>query len=158
MNASDIIKSKQNATIYKSYYKYATSSVKSTLYTISSNNGISSIGSCNYTIYEYPCNQPFMTYELANDVNKGKYACGAKTVTQTIWKADPSIPTQNIYAFSSYSTPSSIKGASTILSVNSHAVRPMICNNPFNQGNNICNVCNNFGAGVNASCYNCAPG
>jgi hypothetical protein len=163
MNASDIVKLKQNGTLYKAYYRPTVyqSTVYSTIYPFSSiNEGTPSYTSCINTVYTYSCNPPFISYELANDVNEGSYVCGGKTVSKMEWKANTSVPTESVYAFSTYST--TTNNASTILSVNSYAVRPLICPDPvFNQGTNFansCTVCNNFGAGANACCYNCASG
>ena len=153
MNASDIIKAKQNGIIYKSYYNSTSPSIyssttRSTLYVISSNTTNTSFGSCINTVYNYLPTQStipaitFMSYELANDANNGKYVCGGKSRSKMTWKANSTIQTQNIYAYSTYSTNSD----STILSNNSHAVRPFIFTNSLNQGTNFansCNVCNN---------------
>jgi hypothetical protein len=162
MNASDIVKSKQNATLYKAYYNPTVfqSSIISTIYPISSfstNVGtyVSSFTSCINTVYTYTCNNPIISYELANDINSGKYECGGKKVSELIWKANTNVPTTPVYAFQSYSTTTT--GASTILSVNSYAVRPLICASPqFTQGTNFaskCEVCNNNTLGT--CCYSC---
>lgn len=168
MNASDIVKLKQNGALYKAYYRPTVyqSTVYSTIYPVSSlstniSGGYqSSFTSCINTAYTYSCNPPFISYQLANDVAEGSYVCGGKTVSKMEWKANTAMTTQTIYAFSTYSTTTA--AASTILSVNSYAVRPLISPDPvFNQGTNFantCTVCNNFGAGVNACCYNCASG
>jgi hypothetical protein len=173
MNASDIVKLKQNGALYKAYYRptvfqstvYSTITPVSSLSTNTTSGGIryqSSFTSCINTAYTYSCEPPFISYELAKDIAEGSYVCGGKTVSKMTWKANMAIPTQDIYAYSTYSTPSSISLVSTVLSVNSYAVRPLICPDPiFNQGTNFantCTVCNNFGAGVNACCYNCASG
>lgn len=163
MNASDIVKLKQNGALYKAYYHPTVfqSTVYSTLIPYSSiDGGTPSYTSCINTTYTYTCEPTFISYELAKDVAEGSYVCGGKTTSKMTWKANTSIPTQTIYAFSTYST--AIQDASTILSVNSYAVRPLISSDPvFNQGTNFantCDVCNNFGAGLNACCYNCASG
>jgi hypothetical protein len=163
MNASDIVKSKQDAALYKAYYRPAVfqSTVYSTITPYSSvSGGTSSFTSCINTVYTYSCNPTFISYQLANDVYDGQYVCGGKRPSQMTWKANTNIPTENIYAYLSYSTTSG--EASTILSVNNYAVRPLICPDPiFNQGTNFankCEVCNNFGAGANACCYNCTSG
>jgi hypothetical protein len=162
MNASDIVKSKQDAALYKAYYRPTVfqSTVYSTITPYSSVSGTPSFTSCINTANTYICNPTFISYELANDVNDGSYVCGGKTTSKMAWKANTSIPTPNVFAYLSYSTVAA--DASTILSVNNYAVRPLICPDPvFNQGTNFdnqCNVCNNFGAGANACCYNCASG
>jgi hypothetical protein len=162
MNASDIVKSKQNGILYKVYYNPSVfqSTVYSTIYPFSSFNGNTSYTSCINTIYNYECNSPIGSYELANDINNGKYICGGKTPSVLAWKAISTLNTEKIYAFPSYST--TISNSLTINSLNSHAPRPLICIDPIvNQGtsfSNNCQTCNNFGAGIDACCHNCASG
>lgn len=155
MNASDIIKSKQCGALYKAYYqpRVFTSTVTSTFYPVSSVSGVSSFTSCINTVYTYTCEQPVISYQLANDIQCGKYVCGGKVPSVLTWKANSTMGAIATFA-STNSTLSS--------SVNLYAVRPLICPDPvFVQGTNFqntCDVCNNFGAGVNACCHNCASG
>jgi hypothetical protein len=79
MNASDIIKAKQNRVLFQSLYR--PNVLTSTTYTpycpVSSiSGGTPTYTSCINTIYPYTCNAPFISYELLNDVNQGKYLCG----------------------------------------------------------------------------------
>jgi len=161
MNASDIVKAKQSGALYKAYYNPTVfqSSVVSTFYPVSSvSTGVgvytsSFSQSCINTIYTYSCQPTFISYQLANNVQDGQYVCGGKTPSFTNWIATSSMGTSPSYA-STNSTLSS--------SVNRYAVRPLICPDPiFVQGTNFqnsCDVCNNFGAGVNACCHNCSSG
>lgn len=161
MNASDIVKAKQCGALYKAYYNPTVfqSTVVSTFYPISSvSTGVgvytsSFSASCINTYYTYSCEQPAISYQLANDVLCGKYVCGGKVPSYTNWIATSTMGTTPTYA-STNSTLSS--------SVNRYAVRPLISPDPvYIQGTNFqnsCDVCNNFGAGVNACCHNCASG
>lgn len=94
MNASDIVKSKQNKVLYKAFYDpyiYA-SSIFSTITIVSSivgndNSSISSSYTSSIsTCYTYTCNPTFISYEMAKNIENGKYACGAKSISNTQWK------------------------------------------------------------------------
>jgi hypothetical protein len=191
MNASDIIKAKQNRVLFQAYYRPTIfpgvtpngtdTLIRSTInycpYSSVSSGGeiISSIVSCVNTSYLYTCNSPFISYELANNVNNGKYTCGFPYCsTISIWNTGQTIATgtcdckisnlqwkntnQGLYYNYFYST------GSTSVSVTSSIVAtgpsPKICPDPvFNQGTNFdnnCPSCNNIGSGTNACCYNCA--
>lgn len=177
MNASDIIKAKQCGALYKAYYHPTIfssntstwSTVVSTVYPISSNTtSTPSTISCINTVFNYVCEKPVISYELANNIACGKYVCGGKAPSQMTWKANPAmgIPFNAV----NYATSTSIDGNnSTIInqstlstSLNQYAVRPLICPDPvYIQGTNFqnkCDVCNNFGAGINACCHSCASG
>lgn len=174
MNASDIIKAKQNQTLYKSYYQPTVfqSTIYSTL-TIGSSilnktgPSISSINyySCNNIVNTYVCNPTFISYQFANDVKQGEYSCGGKVPSQLQWK---NVNSTLVYAYStvisSFSTPSNpiistFRLSSTIVMT---GPQPIIC--PlidFYQGTNFdnrCNICNNFTGISNACCNNCASG
>ena len=129
MNASDIIKSKQNGALYKAYYNpiiFQSTTYNATypfISTISNAPTIAYSTSVN-TIYTYTSN-PYSSYDLSNDVNEGKYICGNKTISKLEFKADPSIRFQPIYGVSTYST--TVTNASTLSSINSYAFRPIIC-------------------------------
>jgi hypothetical protein len=157
MNASDIVKLKQNGTLYKAYYNPTVfqSSVISTLIPFSATEGQDTIyTSCIQTKYNYVCNPTYITYELVNDVNNGKYVCGGKTPSELKWENN--IPTTLYnYFYSSGSTTVSTT-STTILTGPGPFVQPMTI---FNQGTNFankCDICNNFGAGINACCHNCS--
>lgn len=160
MNASDIIKMKQNGTLYKAYYNPAVfqSTTISTIIPFSSSETTSYTSTVN-TEYQYECLPSFLSYQLVNDVNEGKYVCGGKTISELSWKAISTMNTEIIYAFSTYSTPSSIVGASTINSLNSRAIRPLICNEPiyFQQPNsdNCSVVCENIIDSISVLCNGC---
>jgi hypothetical protein len=156
MNASDIIKAKQNGTLYKAYYTPTV--LASTTYTnyypvssLSTNSGtfVSSFTSSISTVYTYTCNNPVISYNLVNDVNNGAYICGGKKPSVLTWKANQTTPTEPIYAFQTYST--STSAASTILSLNNYAERPLICPDPiYTQGNKTNNskICINNTCGI----------
>jgi hypothetical protein len=104
MNASDIIKAKQNRTLFQAYYRPTifpgtTPSGQSTLITSTINycpySSISSGGlilssftsSVNFQ-YLYTCNKPLISYELENSINSGKYTCGYPYCSSlSIWSA-----------------------------------------------------------------------
>jgi len=174
MNASDIIKAKQNQTLYKAYNHPTVfqSTIFSTLTVASSilnktGPSISSINyfSCNNIVNTYVCNPTFISYQFANDVKQGEYSCGGKVPSQLQWKNTNSTI---IYAYradiSTFTTPtnpivSSFRLSSTIVM---SGPQPIIC--PlidFYQGTNFahrCNICNNVTDLPNACCHNCASG
>jgi hypothetical protein len=94
MNASDIVKAKQNRVLYQAYYRptifpgstingtnvFITSSITycpiSTVSSGITDEFISSFVSCITTNYSYKCEQPNISYNLLNDINQGKYLCG----------------------------------------------------------------------------------
>jgi hypothetical protein len=128
MNASDIVNAKRDGRLYKSYYHPTVfqSTVVTTLIPISSfstNTGtyISSFASTVKTAYMYKCNPAIISYELANSINNGTYVCGNKTPSVLTWNASPNIYASNTYA----------EDGAVITSINSHAVRPLICNAPI---------------------------
>ena len=156
MNASDIVKAKQNKVLYNSLYTPTVyqSTVFSTLRLYSSINlGVSiasSFISCINTAYKYTCNPIFTTYETRNDVKEGAVACGAVPLSNLQFTSSNGM----IYAYSTiYSTfgnvilPSSFIITSTIAPI---ASSPIIC--PINQLYQGCSVC------INQSCSNCLSG
>ncbi len=101
MNASDIIKAKQNRTLYQAYYRptifpdSTTSTI--TYYPIStiSTGGtyVSSFTSTVTTQYGYTCQKPSLSYELSNNINNGKYLCEFPYCsTLSIWNTSQTIP------------------------------------------------------------------
>jgi hypothetical protein len=139
MNASDIIKAKQNRTLYKAYYNPTVynSTITSTIYPYSSiNGGTPSYTSTINTQYTYTCNPTYIDYELAYDIAAGKYECGGKSISELAWKnTDPTL------IFNYYSTSySSISTTSTTILT---APGPVICPQvEFYQGTNFANDCN----------------
>ena len=84
MNASDIVKAKQNRVLFQAYYHpIATTSTISTIsYTSSLVSSISTGGAiyddyliCSTVSYQNLCFPPVITYQLANNINEGKYLC-----------------------------------------------------------------------------------
>ena len=172
MNASDIVKAKQCGALYKAYYQPTVfqSTVISTISlisTVSTGGGVftSTASSCTNTIYTYTCNSPIISYELANDIECGKFVCGGKVPSVTTWRANRAMGINPAFGSTfgtSTLTNSTINTSTLSSSANFFAVRPLICPDPiFVQGTNFqsqCDVCNNFGAGVGACCHNCASG
>lgn len=144
MNASDIVKSKQNKTLHCAYYKptvfqsttYSTLNVVSSIinyvssgYVFSSTSYTSSMHTVNNTV----CNPTFMSYEMQQQVLSGK------PVSQLQWKLNTSTLA---YAYSTtYSSfnnpanilPSTIRVTSTLVA---SGPGPVVC--PvvtFHQGN-----------------------
>jgi hypothetical protein len=172
MNASDIVKAKQCGALYKAYYNPtilqgsngAFSTIISTVSVISTTNTggniTSSTSSCINTVYPYTCNQPLISYELGANIECGKYVCGGKVPSVTVWKANRSMGAIRTFGTSTLTT--SLNTSTLSSSANLFAVRPLICPDPvFVQGTSFqsqCDVCNNFGAGVNACCHSCASG
>ena len=91
MNASDIVKAKQNRTLFQAYY-HPMITPSTTTTTIVVSTFISSIdGSppmqsnvCSTVIYNNLCMPSFISYQLANDVNQGKYLCNTYTLAQQV--------------------------------------------------------------------------
>lgn len=90
MNASDIVKAKQNRTLFQAYY-HPTITPFTTTTTIVVSTFISSIASltmqsnvCSTVIYNNLCMPSFISYQLANDVNQGKYLCNTYTLAQQV--------------------------------------------------------------------------
>lgn len=177
MNASDIIKAKQCGALYSAYYNAnrtilqgsdgAFSTIISTiniLSTVSTGGGsfTSSVTSCINTVYPYVCTKPLISYELGYDIDCGKYVCGGKVPSVTVWKANRAMGAITTFGTSTNGANSTINTSSLSSSANLFAVRPLICPDPvFVQGTSFqsqCDVCNNFGAGVGACCHNCASG
>lgn len=136
MNASDIIKMKQNKVLFESYYR-------PTIYPGTSNTGVNtlikstiniqpfssiafnppSFTSTVTTNYLYTCTKPVISYQLANDINSGKYECEypycssisiAPNVTIPIGTCDCKISELSWKK----NTPTQIFSYSTILSTN----------------------------------------
>jgi hypothetical protein len=156
MNASDIVKAKQNKVLYNSLYTPTVyqSTVFSTLRLYSSinlgNSIASSFISCINTAYNYTCNPIFTTYETRNDVKEGAVACGAVPLSILQFTSSDGM----IYAYSTIfstfgnvSLPSSFIITSTIGTI---ASSPIIC--PINEIYQGCSVC------INRSCSNCLSG
>lgn len=97
MNASDIIKAKQNRTLYKAYYRptifnstsFSTVYVGSTISQVSDSQFVISTAnytSCNTNVNTYVCNPTFISYQFANDIKNGSYECGLKKYSELQWK------------------------------------------------------------------------
>jgi hypothetical protein len=95
MNASDIVKAKQNRTLFQAYYHPAivpSTTSTTTIYTsslirasqIDSNPPTYVSTVCSTMIYNNLCMPSFISYQLANDVNDGKYLCNTYTLAQQV--------------------------------------------------------------------------
>ena len=175
MNASDIVKAKQNRTLYTAYYRpeiFPGKTVSTvTLYPVStvSTGGafISSFTSCITTNYLYRCDAPIISYELANDINSGKYICGfpaCSTITDPntgltrvtgvcdckisflTWKNTTPTLIYN-YSTISYSTVSTF--STTILTGPGPVICPLVS---YYQGTNFDNRCNTCNSNNNCNC------
>ena len=167
MNASDIIKSKQNRVLYQAYNRptifstLITSTINySPISTISTGGTFTtSFASTINTQYGYKCAPTAdLSYELLNDINSGKYICGFPYCSSiSVWNTGQTFPIGNcdckisflnwkntnstiIYNYSSINY-SSIGITSTIILT---GPSPVICPLIFHQGtkfdNNSCNM------------------
>jgi len=173
MNASDIVRAKQNQTLYKAYYNpynfvasaytYSTISIVSSIQTQSGplQTSTSYVSNVN-TVYTYTCEPTFVSYDMANDINRGAYVCGIKTESIMQWK---NLNSTSIYAYSTlYSTiggptyhiPSTINVTSTtIMTAPQPLVQPLI---QFYQGTNFAAQCNSCQTTSGASSCNVTSG
>ena len=89
MNASDIVKAKQNRILFQAYYHPVITPL-TTSTTIYTSTVLSSISEgiyapvCSTLIYDNLCMPSFISYQLANDVNQGKYLCNTYTLSQQV--------------------------------------------------------------------------
>ena len=180
MNASDIIKAKQNRVLYQAYYRptiFSTLITSTINYcpvsTISTGSGfVSSFVSCITTQYGSKCETPNISYQLLNDINNGRYECGypyCSTISE--WNTGRTFATGDcdckisfltwkntnptlLYTYSTISY-SSVQTFSTPVTT---GPSPVICPLTLNQGTsyqNRCNNCNTSIFGNNACCGNC---
>ena len=90
MNASDIVKAKQNRTLFQAYYHpMITPSTTTTTIVVSTFISldvdlIMQSNVCSTVIYNNLCMPSFISYQLANDVNQGKYLCNTYTLAQQV--------------------------------------------------------------------------
>jgi hypothetical protein len=169
MNASDIVKAKQNRTLFQAYYHPITtpSTTSTTIYistpisSISTSRGDIYSSVCSTVIYNNVCMPSFISYQLANDVNQGKYLCNTYTFAQRVggniipttstavnlctlsnlqWK---NVNSTMVFEYSSIiSTPSTISSFNLTSSMIQTGPMPVIC--PlidFYQGTNFDNKC-----------------
>jgi hypothetical protein len=128
MNASDIVKNKQNKVLYQAYYRPTVfqSTVVSTVSLISTATTIdNSYGSTVITAYNYVCQPTFLSYEILNEVKNGKEACTNACATQVTW-SNLTSTTNYMYStiYSTLSTPCTIIVTSTFVQGNKG---PVIC-------------------------------
>jgi hypothetical protein len=163
MNASDIIKNRQNRVLYQAYTR---PTIFSTLITSTINycpvSTISTGGSFTTsftstinTQYGYTCEKPAISYEILNDINEGKYLCGYPYYSSiSIWNTGQTYPVNDckislltwkntnstsIYNYSTATYSSVVVTSTNILT----GPKPFICSNDFYQGTNFDNTCAN---------------
>lgn len=143
MNASDIVKNKQNQALYKAYYQPTVfqSTTFSTIRPISSfTTGSATYASTVNTVYNYTCQPTFVTYEMRDQVKNGKGVCDGFASTDLKWS---NVTSTTVYAYktlySTLSTPSSIAVTSTVVQ---GSKGPVICSLiDFHQGTSFANQC-----------------
>ena len=156
MNASDIIKAKQNKTLYKAYYTPVVyqSTIFSTLTAYSTSINVftltTSYVSCINTSYNSVCNPVFINYEMLNNIKNGSIACGATSLSKLQFvKSDT-----NIYAYSTvystFGTPAIIVPSSFIITSTIGTSAPGPCIVPLIQFYQGCSVCDG-----NQTCISC---
>jgi hypothetical protein len=159
MNASDIVKAKQNKIMYSAYYKPLISS--STIYTTSSiystSNSITSYLSCTNTTYNVRCTPAVTSYETLNQIKDGSYQCAGVQQSQLQFTG---IPNTAIYGYSTiYSTFSTnnystfIAPSTTLITTTTATIPTGPLISPFIRFNQGCAQCN-----TGNSCHNCVTG
>jgi hypothetical protein len=128
MNASDIVKNRQNKVLYNAYYQPTVfqSTLVSTLSPISSyTGGTTSYRSTVNTVYNYSCQPTFLSYELLNEVKNGKEECTGTCASQVTW-TNLTSTTQYMYStiYSTLSTPCTIIVTSTSVQ---GSTGPVVC-------------------------------
>ena len=165
MNASDIIKNKQNRVLYQAYTR---PTIFSTLITSTINycpvstistggSGTTSFTSTINMQYGYTCERPAISYEILNDINEGKYLCGPPYCSSiSIWNTGQTYPVGDcdckislltwkntnstfIYNYSTASYSSATVVSTNILT----GPIPFICPVDYYQGTNFNNNCGN---------------
>ena len=155
MNASDIIKAKQNKTLYKAYYTPAVyqSTVFSTLTAYSTSTSLpitTSYVSCINTSYNYLCNPVFTNYEMRNNVKDGSIACGATSLSNLQFvKSDATVYVYNT-VYSTFGNPAITVPSSFITTSTIGSSAPGPCIVPLVQFYQGCSVCNG-----NQTCVSC---
>jgi hypothetical protein len=89
MNASDIIKKKQNTCLYRAYYNPVVyqSTVFSTLNPFSTiSSGTASYTSTVAQVNNYVCPPHILSYNLINNIMYGKFSSGDKSLSELEWK------------------------------------------------------------------------
>jgi hypothetical protein len=165
MNASDIVKAKQNKVLYNAYYTpmISSSTIYSTLSVYSTTlNGslqpVISYTSCTTTAYttRMGCTPNVTSYETLNQIKGGAYECGALTVSQM---QIGGIPNTAIYAYSTLISTMTIQNlqlpvpSSFIVTSTTITAPPTPLITPFVIYRQGCADCNNRN-----SCVNCATG
>ena len=162
MNASDIVKAKQNKTLYSAYYQptvysstlYSTLAIYSSIGSTITDSEVvinTSYISCINTVYNYVDNPSFISYESLNQIKAGALECGAKSRSEFQLDRIPYVP---LYTYKTvYSTftiqnlilPSSVTIASSLISATPGPFIESFIHTKQGQSN--CNGCN--------QCHNC---
>ena len=143
MNASDIVKAKQNRILYNTYYNpvvlnsVVTSTLRpiSSIYRYSNPDGSKVIStsytSCITTCDTYVAKPTFVSYEMAQAMRDGEYGCGAgRRPIETSWKNTTSTvkviqsTVLSTFVVSGPLLPSSMRYSSTIMTTGQ---APTIC-------------------------------
>lgn len=139
MNASDIIKKKQNICLYRAYYNPTIyqSTIFSTIESVSSIlSGDSSYKSTITNINTYICPPHIISYNIINDIINGKNSLDNTVLSELEWKKTTST-TQYYYSGNTITSSIILSGPS-----------PIICTEPTF---NICINGSNGGGGKNSS-------
>ena len=164
MNASDIVKAKQNKVLYKALYQptVASSTIYSTLTAFSSVTTpgtyipVASYTSCLTTVYNGVCNPTSVSYETLNQIRRGAVECSGAGISQQQFVG---IPSTLIYSFSTvYSTFTAsnnipVTQPFSYFITSSFAPIPtgtLVCPSKMVQGCNVCasNGCSNCMLGI----------
>ena len=140
MNASDIVKIKQNKAVALSYQQSFTlrSTVQSTIYQVSSIAGGSTrYGSTLNTVYNTACTPTFTTYEMRNEVQQSP--CTSCDASSMEWnRTNSTIMYAYRSVYSTLSTTSTVLTTSTSVQT---APQPVVCNSiSYRQGTNFGNL------------------
>ena len=165
MNASDIIKNRQNRVLYQAYTRptiFSTSITSTINYcpisTISTGGAFTtSYTSTLNTQYGYTCEKPAISYEVLNDINEGKYLCGSPYCSSiSIWNTGQTFPVgdcnckislltwKNSNSTFIYNYSTATYSSVTVVSTNIlTGPTPFICSTDYYQGTNFDNSCGN---------------
>lgn len=155
MNASDIIKAKQNKTLYKAYYtpvvyQSTVFSTVSAYSTFGSQPVNTSYISCINTSYNYLCNPVFMSYETRNNVKDGSIACAGTSLSNLQFvKSNATVYAYNT-VYSTFGNPAITVPSSFVTTSINGTSAPDPCIVPLVQFYQGCSVCNG-----NQTCISC---
>ena len=142
MNASDIVKNRQNQVLYRAYYQptvFQSTVVTTTIPISSYTGGFNSVATSTNTVYTYSALPTFLSYELLNEVKQGKDGCTGTCVSNLTW-TNLTSTTRSFYStnYTTLSTPVAINVTSTtVLGSAGPVVCPFVT---FYQGTNADNT------------------